>query len=78
MNCPDTASILYSPLANRVAALTWMVWALVIWNALLTGLALYAASCAKRKVDDTAREFAGALQRSLLGGKEVWKCQTEA
>ena len=71
MNCPDTALMLYSPLAGQVDALTWTVWALVIWNTLLTGLALYVAFYAKHKVDDATCRFAEALQESLLSRKGV-------
>lgn len=72
MNCtPDTALVLYTPLAEQVDMLAWMVWALVMWNTGLTGLVLYVAFYAKHKIDSATFEFADALQRSLLGRKEV-------
>lgn len=70
MNCPNTALMLYSPLAGQVDMLTWTVWALVIWNTLLTGLVLYIAFYAKRRVDDATYRFADALRRSLLDGRK--------
>lgn len=70
MNCPSTALMLYSPLADQVNMLTWVMWALVIWNTLLTGLVLYVAFYAKHKVDDATYRFADALQRSLLDSRK--------
>lgn len=65
----DTALMLYSPLAERVDTLTWLVWALIIWSTILTVLALYVAFYAKHEVDHATFKFADALQRSLLGSK---------
>lgn len=70
MNCPNTALMLYSPLADQVDMLAWVVWALVIWNTLLTGLMLYVAFYAKHKVEDATCGFAAALQESLLSNKK--------
>jgi hypothetical protein len=70
MNCPNTALMLYSPLAGQVDMLTWTVWALVVWNTLLTGLVLYIAFYAKHKVEDATCGFAAALQESLLSNRK--------
>ena len=70
MNCPSTALMLYSPLADQVDMLSWIAWGLIVWNVLLTGFVQYVAFYAKRKVDDATYRFADALQRSLLDSRK--------
>lgn len=71
MNCsPDTALVLYPPLAEQVTVITWLVWALMIWNTVLTGLAFYVAFYAKHEIDRATFKFADALQRTLIDRKK--------